>query len=59
MVVEATFEDFLRSGDDQIPDLRVQLLERNVGFCSRLLEHTKGANHARWHRVVADVKVEQ
>ena len=59
VVVEATFEDFLRSGDDQISNLRVQLLERDVGFRSRLLEHTKGANHARWHGVVTYVKIEQ
>ena len=49
----------LGCSDDEVADFRVELFEGHVGFGGGLLEHAEGPNHAGWHGVVPDVKIEQ
>jgi hypothetical protein len=59
VVVEASVNDVLGSGDDEVADFRFKLLEGHVGFRCRLLKDSKRTNDALWHGVVTDVEIQE
>ena len=59
VVVEMPFQHFLGCSDDEVAHFRVELFEGHVGFGGGLFEHAECPNHAGWHGVVPDVKIEQ
>ena len=59
VIVEMPFQHFLGCSDDEVAHFGVELFEGHVGFGGGLFEDAECSNHAGWHGVVPDVKIER